>query len=79
MALTELSTSALDERTGAMMWSLLVMCLPSMKMSCRSTCGLYDVQLRDSPPSKWFWYFFQLDCWGRWQPKQLVTHEVWQV
>ncbi len=48
-------------------------------MSWRITCGLYDVQLRVSPPSKCFFASCQFACCGRWQPKQLVTHEVWQV
>ena len=40
LMLVEDSTSAEDERTGAMMLPFTVPCLPSWNMSSRATCGL---------------------------------------
>jgi hypothetical protein len=41
-AFVELSTSADDERTGAYFLPLVVPFTPSMNVSVRMTCGLYD-------------------------------------
>ena len=41
-ALVELITSALDDRTGAILCPFVVPFTPSMKASVRITCGLYD-------------------------------------
>jgi hypothetical protein len=38
--LVELSTSALDERTGVISLPLVVVCRPSWNISSRATCGL---------------------------------------
>ncbi len=48
-------------------------------MSSRRTWKLYDVQLRVVSPSLWSIGILRLATIERWQPKQLVVHDVWQV
>jgi hypothetical protein len=48
-------------------------------MSSRATCGLYVAKFRVSPPSKCCRGVFQFASIGKWQPEQLVVHDVWHV
>ena len=50
-----------------------------MKTSSRIVWKLYEVQLRCVSPSKWSIGLRRLARIGRWQPKQLVTQDVWQL
>ena len=55
----ELRVRALDERSGAILWPLVVPWSPRINWSTRIPWGLYEVQLRVRSPSKWFTVFFQ--------------------
>src|SRR5262245_49260909 len=50
-----------------------------MNTSSRRTWKLYDVQFFVVVDSLWSIGFFSFARCARWQPKQLVIHDVWQV
>src|SRR5262249_19586863 len=75
LAFWEPTSTALDERTGAMRFPVTVPSIPSMNTSSRRTWGLYDVQFRRMSPSLGRMGRRSLALCGRRKAKQPVMHD----